>query len=306
MFRDARLPFLEVYSRIHMALVHRDKLFVRARTCFYFGPYFSWLLSIALVGVAMLLPSAADASAPVQDSLALLKAAVQTEINADDNDHSRWRYRDDQQELGNISIVVQTDQGSVKRLISKSGKPLSADEAREEDQRITRLIHDPARLAKQKKDGEQDDKSARELLTMLPEAFTWSMEGENATSVKLHFEPKPDFHPPTLESRVLAAMSGSVIIDRAQHRIQTISGKLTQDVIFGFGLFGRLKQGGTFRVERRQLAPGLWQITETHVHIDGKALLFKSIGEQQDEVQSGYTQVPQSTTLEQAVAMSRP
>ena len=245
-------------------------------------------------------------AAPAQDTLALLKVAVQTEIAADDNDHSRWRYRDDQQELGTVSIVVQTDNGSVKRLISRGGKPLSADEAREEDERINLLIHDPSRLAKQKKDGQQDDKSARDLLTMLPEAFTWTLEGENASSAKLHFEPRADFHPPSLESRVLAAMSGTVVIDKAQHRIQTISGKLTQDVVFGFGLFGRLKQGGTFRVERRQLAPGLWQITETHVHIDGKALLFKSIGEQQDEIQTAYTPVPHGTTLEQAAAMSRP
>jgi hypothetical protein len=100
-------------------------------------------------------------------------------------------------------------------------------------------------------------------------------------------------------------MNGTVVIDKSQHRIQTISGRLTEDVTFGFGLFGRLRQGGTFRVERRQIAPGLWQITETHVHIDGRALLFKSIGQQEDEVQTDFTPVPHGTTLEQAAAMSR-
>jgi hypothetical protein len=140
---------------------------------------------------------------------------------------------------------------------------------------------------------------------MLPDAFIWKIEGEDATSVTLHFEPDPKFDPSSLQSRVLAAMNGSVVVDKGQHRIKTISGKLTQDVTFGFGLFGRLKQGGTFRVERRELEPGLWQITETHVHIDGKALLFKDIGEQQDEVQTHYTRVPNGTTLEQAAQLSR-
>jgi hypothetical protein len=101
-------------------------------------------------------------------------------------------------------------------------------------------------------------------------------------------------------------MNGTLVVDKAQHRIETISGRLTEDVTFGFGFFGRLQRGGTFRVERRELAPGIWQITETHVHIQGRALLFKNIGEQQDEVQSGYTPVPHGTTLEQAVALSRP
>jgi predicted metalloprotease with PDZ domain len=50
----------------------------------------------------------------------------------------------------------------------------------------------------------------------------------------------------------------------------------------------------------------LWQIVETHVHIEGKALFFKTIGEQQDEVQTEFTQVPPGTTLEQAVEMSKP
>jgi hypothetical protein len=59
-------------------------------------------------------------------------------------------------------------------------------------------------------------------------------------------------------------------------------------------------------VERRELKPELWQITETHVHIVGKALLFKSIGQQQDEVQTEFTQVPAGTTLEQAAELSKP
>ena len=58
-------------------------------------------------------------------------------------------------------------------------------------------------------------------------------------------------------------------------------------------------------MERRELKPGLWQINETHVNIVGKALLFKNIGEQQDEVQTDFTPVPPGTTLEQAAEMSK-
>jgi hypothetical protein len=101
-------------------------------------------------------------------------------------------------------------------------------------------------------------------------------------------------------------MAGTLVVSKPESRIETISGKLTQDVTIGWGLLGRLHEGGTFRVERRQVGPGLWQIVETHVHIEGKALFFKTIGEQQDEVQTEFTQVPPGTTLEQAVEMSKP
>jgi len=82
-----------------------------------------------------------------------------------------------------------------------------------------------------------------------------------------------------------------------------MKGRLSEDVNIGFGILGRLRQGGTFNVERRQVAPGIWQITETHVHIEGRALFFKTIGQQQDEVKSNFTPVPPGTTLQQAVAM---
>jgi hypothetical protein len=241
-----------------------------------------------------------------KDAKEIVRTAMQAELAADLNDHSRWRYRDDQRDGTNtVSIVVETDHGSVKRLISRNGQPLSEAEARVEDQRVQSFIRDPEKLAKQKHDGMQDGKNAEELLRMLPEAFTWKVQSEDAEKITLHFEPNPNFSPPDMQGRVLGRMAGELVVDKGQNRIVTISGKLTEDVTIGWGLLGRLREGGTFRVERRQVAPGLWQITETHVHIVGKALFFKNIGQQQDEVQTEFTQVPNGTTLEQAAEMSK-
>lgn len=240
------------------------------------------------------------------DARALVQRAVQSELAADRDDRSRWRYRDDERHKGTLSIVVQTDAGSVKRLIARAGKPLGGAEVRAEDERLHAFVRDGARLAKQRRDGEADDRSATELIRMLPDAFRWTVTDSNGENTTLHFEPNPGFAPPSMQSRVLSAMRGDLVVHKAQQRIRTIRGALTQDVTFGFGLLGRMKQGGTFQVERREVAPRLWQITETHVHIEGKALLFKSIGEQQDEVQTDFRQVPGNTTLEQAVEFSRP
>ncbi len=235
----------------------------------------------------------------------MVKRAVQSEAAASHEDHSLWRYRDDEGDKGIVSNVVETTAGSVKRLITRNGKPLSEAEAKAEDERVQAFVHDSARLAKQKKDSASDDKSAAELLRMLPEAFTWKLAGENAETVTLAFEPDSTFNPPDMQSRVLGTMRGELVVDKKQQRIKTIKGTLTQDVMIGFGLLGRLRKGGTFDVERREVKPGLWQITETHVHIDGKALFFKSIGQQQDELQTEFRQVPAGTTLEQAAEMSK-
>jgi hypothetical protein len=240
------------------------------------------------------------------DAKETVRTAMQAELAADLNDHSRWRFRDDQTDGTNtVSIVVETDHGSVKRVVSRNGRPLNEAETRAEDDRVGSFIHDSALLAKQKRDGLQDGKNAEELLRMLPEAFDWRVESEDAQKVTLHFEPNPNFTPPDIKGRVLGQMAGQLVVDKGQKRIMTISGRLTQDVTIGWGLLGRLREGGTFRVERREVAPGLWQITETHVHIEGKALFFKNIGQQQDEVQTEFTRVPSGTTLEQAAEMSK-
>lgn len=243
---------------------------------------------------------------PVQPQQ-IVAQAVTAELTAAESDRSRWRYRDERKDQhDSISIVVQTELGAVTRLIAKAGRPLPPPEAEAENNRVSNFIHDPSALARQRKDGAQDDRNARELLNMLPTAFLWRIESEDAQTWRLHFEPNPDFSPPSLQARVLSAMNGELVVDKSQHRIETISGRLTHDVTFGFGLFGRLRAGGTFRVERRQLAPGLWQITETHVHIDGKALFFKNISQEQDEIQTDFTPVPENTTLEQAARMTHP
>ncbi len=264
-------------------------------------------LYVRLVAVVGLLAAGA-LPLPAQDkgdAKAIVTMAMQAELAADANDRSRWKYKDNQRDLDTVSVVVQTDNGSVKRLISRGGHPLSEADAKTEDARVQSFLHDPGEIEKQKKDAAQDDKNAAELLRILPEAFLWKVQSEDAGTRTLHFEPNPNFTPPDMQSRVLGTMEGELVMDRQQHRIEILSGRLTQDVTFGWGLLGRVKAGGTFRVERRQVAPGLWQITETHVHIEGKALFFKNIGQHQDEVQTDFTRVPGNTTLEQAAEMSK-
>jgi hypothetical protein len=269
---------------------------------------FSRLIALTGFLIVGFFPSLAegDRAQDTRDPKEIVRAAMQSELTADLSDHTRWHYHDSQKDgVDTVSIVVETDHGSVKRLISRNGQPLTDAEAKVENERVQRFIHDPDKLAKQKRDGQQDGKNAEELLRMLPEAFNWKVQSEDAEKITLHFEPNSNFSPPDIQGRVLGQMAGELVVDKSQNRIMTISGKLTQDVMIGWGLLGRLRQGGTFRVERRQVAPGLWQITETHVHIEGKALFFKNIGEQQDEVQTEFSQVPSGTTLEQAAEMSK-
>jgi len=249
---------------------------------------------------AMLVVSAH--AAQTSDAKQIVQQAVNAELAANRDDHSHWRYIETEMD-GSKYVVVETQYGAIKRHIDYQWHPAPAWVLSADDAYNQKFINDLSMQAKQKRDGQHDDKSATELLNMLPEAFDWKIESENAETTTLSFQPDPDFDPPNMEGRVMGKMQGTLVVDKKQHRIQTMKGRLSEDINIGFGILGRLKQGGTFNVERRQVAPGLWQITQTHVHIDGRALFFKTIGQQQDEVKSEFTQVPAGTTLQQAMEM---
>jgi hypothetical protein len=235
----------------------------------------------------------------------IVRAAVKVELAADRADHSRWQYRaiNHKPDGEFLYQVVETDHGSVKKKLKRNGQPLTPEELKAEDARIQSFVNDPSQQAKQRKDGEQDDKRAENMLRLLPDAFLWTIKSDTPDTATLAFVPDPDFTPPTMEARVFAAMAGEIAVNKPQNRIASIKGKLIHDVTFGWGLFGRMNQGGTFNVERRELSPGIWQITESHIHIDGHVLLFKTISEQDDEVKTDFRPTPPNTSLSQAATI---
>ena len=244
------------------------------------------LLVLALLG----LPPRLRAEASNPTALAALKLAVAAELQADKTDNFPWQYRDHDIQPGKdvVAEVIETPRGDLRRVLQLNGQTLTGAARDKEIARLRAFVQSPDDQARQKKSGESDDKQAREFLSMMPAAFIWTVVSETPEAITLKFRPNPDFRPPDMQSRVLAVMAGEMIIVRGVNRIRSLRGALTDDVKFGFGVFGKIDKGGTFNVERREISPGHWQITETHVHIGGHALLFKTIGQQEDEVKTDW------------------
>jgi hypothetical protein len=258
---------------------------------------FASLFLLPAVAVCPLL-----ASPPPKDARAFVRSVVDNELKADANDHSKWMYLDDNKvpDGHTLKIVIQTAHGDLSKTLKKNERALTPDEQKADEKKIDDFVSDASVREKQKHDQEQDAEKAAALTKLLPDAFLWSFAGKKGALTTLNFKPDPKFNPPTRESRVFAAMEGTMVVHSRQKRIQQLRGRLTHDVDFGYGLLGKLNQGGTFEIERQQLKPGIWAITQTHIHIHGHALIFKSIGEEQDEVTSHYHPTPAGLSLEDA------
>lgn len=255
------------------------------------------MLRNRLIASSLLLAAAVTASA--QSPRDIVKQAVQVELAASSADHSHWLYFEIDRQPGKTvkQWVAEAKSVSLQRVIERNGQPLSETQQRQE---IGAFISDTHAQTKQRKSGQHDDDQAAELLRILPDAFVWTITGEKGSTLVLHFKPDPRFSPPDMEARVFAAMEGDMAIDREQHRIVSLKGRMIRDVKIGYGLLGELKAGGAFDVERRELSPHLWEITETHVHIEGHALIFKTISEEEDDVKTHFAEIPATTSIEQA------
>ena len=253
-------------------------------------------------------PKCQAASAGPLDPKQLVEQAVSTELAADKADHSHWMYRDFKKSSGKslIKLVIQTPDGEIYKTLEINGKPLTPEQQAQDTQRMNAFAADPKAQAKQRSNSRHDDEQASALTKLLPDAFIWTAVDEATPGeITLSFRPNPHFDPPSREAKVFAAMTGTMILDEQQHRIKKLAGRLAQPVRFGGGFFGKLEKGGTFQIERSQIAPGEWQITETHVHINGHALFFKTISEQEDESSSEYKPVQPMSMKEAAGLLSK-
>jgi hypothetical protein len=235
----------------------------------------------------------------------LVRKVVAHELEAESQDHSHWMYRSEARvpAPAKTKTVVETTNGDVTYLDDIDGHPLSPEQKSLEDRRIQHFINDPQQQSKARRDGADDDKKSAQLFSMLPDAFLFEYAGAQGDNVKLTFHPNPNFTSHSSEAYVFHKMDGFVVVNAKEDRLVEISGRLTHGVEFAGGLFGHLDPGGTFDVRREEVAPGHWAIIRMQVNMNGKILFFKTIAVQQDEIDSHFRRIPDSTTMRQAEAM---
>lgn len=238
-------------------------------------------------------------------ALQAVQAAVAAELHASATDHTNWSYRDHDRVPGKDAVYqsIETPAGSLRRMVELNGSPLTPAQESAESDRIRRFVDSPSEQARAHRNSQHDDQQAAAMLKMLPNAFLWTLTRQDAEAITLSFRPNPGFTPPDMQSRVMGQMAGEMVIAKDGNRIRTLRGALTEDVNIGWGLLGKLNEGGTFDVERRPIDGAHWQITETHVHIGGHALLFKTIGQQEDEEKTQWKPSTEATLADAARAL---
>jgi hypothetical protein len=258
------------------------------------------LLAAVLAGVLAVLPAYAAQETPLpglpQSANELVREAIHNELNDNDPTHYMYRLVKKTPDGSETREVIETRDLIVARLLARNGEPLTPEEQQKEDQRLRRLLTDSSYLRSKQKSQHEDDQRTRRMVQALPDAFVYQYLGVkpqlNGQLVVLYFKPNPNYDAPSRELQVYSGMAGTMEISLPARRLALIDATLFRDVTFGWGIFGRLNEGGRFLVEQSRVHDHHWEPTHMVLHFDGKVLLFKTLKIRQDQTTSGYRPVP--------------
>src|SRR5258708_1720719 len=147
------------------------------------------------------------------------------------------------------------------RQIEKDGKPLSADDARREQEKLTRFAakrknDTEDQKARRLADFEKKRAKDREFLWEVPEAYDLQLLGDATLDGKSTYvigaEPRPDYRPKTDIGKYLPKIRGKIWIDKAEYQWVKVDAETTGTIAFGFFLF-RLDKGAHLQFEHSRL-----------------------------------------------------
>ncbi|NYF49879.1 hypothetical protein [Tunturiibacter gelidoferens] len=199
--------------------------------------------------------------------------------------------------------VVETSLGKVRLLLAEDGKPLSAERAAAERERLAQIVAHPEVFQRREQAMKSDEEHAEQMLALLRKAFLFEDPRVEGSDLQIVFRPDPAYKTQSLEERVLHAMWGTVVVDQRTMQLHRIEGKMPADVSLGYGLLGTVHAGSSFSTTHEMEPGGDWKDATVNTAIEGKALLFKEISRSEHLVHSEFRQMPADMSVAQAVEM---
>ena len=193
----------------------------------------------------------------------------------------------------------------VERLTAKDDKPLSADEARKEEEKLQKIIdkrkHESEedrrkRLEKEEKEREEGRKFVLEIADafnfrliqseVLDGHDTWVLEGD----------PRPGYEPKHGDAKMLSKFKGRVWIDKTEAQWVKLDIAAIDTISFGWVL-ARIHKGTRVVVELTRVNDEVWLPKRVQLHFDARVALLKSYDEDVEQIYRDYRKFRTDTKI---------
>jgi hypothetical protein len=244
------------------------------------------VLSTALTTALMVTPVCA------QSAVEIVKKSIDHDFNNFDRqkDYTYQEHEEDR-EFDSKGAVTKTETETNEimilagrpyhKLVARDGKPLSDKDARRENDKMDRELARREHMTPDEKANlDKKREESRKFLREVPEAFKFTLDGEENVSGKpawvIDAEPNPDFKPKTMQARVLSKLRGKVWIDRAEYQWVKADMQVLDTISVGLALF-RIAPGGAIQFEQKRVNDDVWLPEHLQIRADARLAYVKKV-----------------------------
>jgi len=221
-----------------------------------------------MMRVIIALVLAMQASSPGQNDVVDI---IQRSVEATNRD---WKaapeydyFQRVQEEDGTKTYDVMMILGSpYERLFAVNGKPLTATQQLEEQEKLAKVIAKRRSESPQERDERvanyiKERKRDQSLMQQLTQAFEFKMEGRQKLGTRdvyvLRATPRPGYQPPDMEAEVLTGMQGRLWIDKSTFQWVKVEAQVIHPVTIE-GFLARVEPGTRFELEKMPVDDAIW------------------------------------------------
>ncbi len=184
----------------------------------------------------------------------------------------------------------------VERLIAKDDKPLSPEETKKEEERITKITDKRKnesdsdrhkRLEKEEKERQED----RKFVLEIADAFTFHLVGSETMDGRdtwvIEAEPRAAYQPRERSTKILSKFKGRIWIDKTEAQWVKLDIVAIDSISVGWFL-ARVHKGMHVEAEQTKINDEVWLPKHVAVQVGARLALLKSVNEDMEETFRDY------------------
>lgn len=197
---------------------------------------------------------------------------------------------------------------AVTRMVSKNGKPRTAEELKKEDEKIDQRVA-KAERKQEKREAEGKDDVEIGIETFLRASLFQNLRREQFRGrevIAMDVLPNPAFEPSTLSEKIVHLLAGRVWIDEQAQQVVRLEAHLDKKLKVGGGLAAAIQEGSGAVLEQQRINDEVWMPALADVTVRGRALLFVGIHQHIVQRYSDYRKFHTEVTISAPEAAPEP
>ncbi len=162
----------------------------------------------------------------------------------------------------------------IDHLLARDGKPLSASEAKKEQDRVNYEVKKYSRPKEVEKRQAEDEKQIDMFLRALKFTNERRESRDGRPAIVFDLEGDPSFHARTIEERFAVAMKGRVWVDEETGNVDEVEAHTYRDIKIGGGLLATVHKGFRVLLIQQRQPDGVWLAKVVEGAGDARAALF--------------------------------